>query len=106
MFPVINKQETGINLRRIMDERGMTVKDVQKYLELGSVQSIYHWLNGISMPTIDNLYALSALFQLPIDELVCGNRSAVVQDKMSGITDLQKRRLYMYYLKFVGKRAA
>lgn len=45
MFPVINKQETGINLRRIMDERGMTVKDVQKYLELGSVQSIYHWLN-------------------------------------------------------------
>lgn len=62
MFPIIDKRKTGINIRRIMDMRGLTVKDVQEYLELGSVQSIYHWINGISMPTIDNLYALSDLF--------------------------------------------
>ena len=61
MFPIIDKRKTGINIRRIMDMRGLTVKDVQEYLELGSVQSIYHWINGISMPTIDNLYALSDL---------------------------------------------
>ena len=53
MFPIIDKRKTGINIRRIMDMRGLTVKDVQEYLELGSVQSIYHWINGISMPTID-----------------------------------------------------
>ncbi len=29
MFPVIDKRETGMNLRRIMDQRGVTVKDVQ-----------------------------------------------------------------------------
>lgn len=29
MFPSINVKETGINLRRIMDKRGYTVKDVQ-----------------------------------------------------------------------------
>lgn len=57
MFPLINKRETGINLRRIMDKRGITVKEVQQYLGLGSVQSVYHWLNGLSIPTIDNLYA-------------------------------------------------
>ena len=74
MFPIIDKKRTGIHLRRIMDERGLSVKDVQQYLGLGSIQSIYHWLNGISMPTIDNLYALSELFQLTVDELVCGNR--------------------------------
>ncbi|MCI5699498.1 MAG: helix-turn-helix domain-containing protein [Lachnospiraceae bacterium] len=74
MIPVIDKSATGINLRKIMDRRSITVKDVQRYLGLGSVQSIYHWLNGISMPTIDNLYALSELFQLTVDELVCGNR--------------------------------
>lgn len=100
MLPMINKKETGINLRRIMDQRGVTVKDIQKYLGLGSVQSIYHWLNGMSMPTVDNLYALSQLFQLPIDDLVCGNRPAVAQDRLSGITDLQSRRLYLYYTKF------
>ena len=59
MFPIIDRKRTGIRLRRIMDERGLSVKDVQQYLELGSVQSVYHWLNGLSMPTIDNLYALS-----------------------------------------------
>lgn len=75
MFPIIDRKRTGIRLRRIMDERGLSVKDVQQYLELGSVQSVYHWLNGLSMPTIDNLYALSELFQMPIDDLVCGNRA-------------------------------
>ena len=79
MFPLINKRETGLNLRRIMDERGITVRDVQEYLGLGSVQSVYHWLNGLSMPTIDNLYALSEMFQLSIDEMVRGNRAPIVQ---------------------------
>ena len=74
MIPLIDKRATGTQLRRLMDTRGITVKDVQQYLELGSVQSIYHWLNGSSMPTIDNLYALSGLFQVTIDEIVCGNR--------------------------------
>ena len=74
IFPVINKQETGTNLRKIMDQRGITVKEVQQYLGLGSVQSVYHWLNGISMPSVDNLYALSGLFNLPVDALICGNR--------------------------------
>ncbi|MGN1165215.1 MAG: helix-turn-helix domain-containing protein [Lachnospiraceae bacterium] len=74
MFPIINKKKTGINLRRIMDERGLSVKDVQNYLGLGSVQSVYHWLNGLSMPTIDNLYALSELFQMPVDDMLFGNR--------------------------------
>lgn len=77
MPPKINRKETGINLRRIMDQRGVTVKDVQQYLGLDSVQSIYHWLNGLSMPTLDNLYSLSALFHVTLDELVCGDREAV-----------------------------
>lgn len=27
MFPLINKRETGVNLRRIMDMRGITPKE-------------------------------------------------------------------------------
>lgn len=100
MLPMINKRETGINLRRIMDQRGMTAKDIQKYLGLGSVQSIYHWLNGMSMPTIDNLYALSHLFQLSIDDLVRGNRPAMVSYELPGTVERQSQRLYMYYKKF------
>ena len=41
MFPVIDKRETGINLSRIMTMRGITAKNVQDYLNLGCVQSVY-----------------------------------------------------------------
>lgn len=58
-----------------MDRRGFSVKDIQEYLGLASVQSVYHWLNGISMPTIDNLYALSELFQVTVDDMICGNKT-------------------------------
>lgn len=46
MFPIINLRETGINLRRIMDKRGIEPKDVQEYLNLASAQSVYNWCNG------------------------------------------------------------
>ena len=61
MFPAIDKKKTGINLRLMMDERGLTVKDIQHYLNLGSVQSVYHWLNGIILPTVDKLNELRQL---------------------------------------------
>ena len=28
MFPIIDKRETGINIRKIMDCKGLTAKDV------------------------------------------------------------------------------
>ena len=46
MFPIIDKRETGINIRKIMDRQGLAAKDVQQYLELGCVQSVYRWFDG------------------------------------------------------------
>jgi transcriptional regulator with XRE-family HTH domain len=102
MFPTIDKKRTGIHLRRIMDERGLSVKDIQQYLGLGSVQSIYHWLNGLSMPTIDNLYALSELFQMPVDDMLCGNRQSVPTVRY----DPQFERMQAYYEKIHAHKAA
>ena len=102
MFPLIDKKKTGINLRLMMDKRGLTVKDIQKYLKLGSVQSVYHWLNGVSLPTVDNLYALSYLFQVPVDDMLCGTRPGIY----TGENQAQVRRLCMYYEKLNEIRAA
>ncbi|MBD5393239.1 MAG: helix-turn-helix transcriptional regulator [Lachnospiraceae bacterium] len=74
MYPTIDMKATGVRIRQIMNQRKLTVKDVKKYLNLSSVQSIYHWFNGQSVPTVDNLYALSELFQLPVDAMIAGNR--------------------------------
>ena len=73
-LPKIDMYKTGQNIKRIMFEQGMTVKDIQEYLGLAAPQSIYHWFDGRSLPTVDNLYVLSELFGIPIDMLVCGDR--------------------------------
>jgi len=73
-YPVIDMAGTGQNIKRIMQLKGLTVKDVQEFLELSTPQSIYHWFDGRNLPTTDNLYALSELFQLPVDAMLVGNR--------------------------------
>lgn len=76
MYPVIDKEKTGKCIKQLMKKRNISVKEVRDYLSLESVQSVYYWLNGRSIPTIDNLYALSELLQVPIDKMVCGNRKS------------------------------
>ncbi len=93
MYPTIDMKATGMCIRRIMSQRKFTVKDVQKYLNLSSVQSIYHWFNGKSVPTVDNLYALSELFQLPVDAMLVGNRKY----HMSFSDKPFYRQVYVYY---------
>lgn len=106
MIPVISKRETGTNLRSIMDSRNLSAKDVQKYLGLGCVQSVYRWLDGINMPTIDNLYALSELFQVPIDAIVRGNRASITPRVAVETVNPRDRRLYAYVEKLNMLRAA
>ena len=57
--PQIDLYSTGQNIKRIMQMKGMTVKEVSEYLELAAVQSVYHWFAGRCLPTVDNLYAVS-----------------------------------------------
>ena len=67
MSTAIDKTKTGQQIRLLMEKRGVTVKDVRDALSLACVQSVYHWLDGQSMPTLDNLYALSDLLKVPMD---------------------------------------
>ncbi len=94
MFPIINKRETGVNLRRIMDMRAVTPKDVQGYLGLGCVQSVYRWFDVVNKPTIDNLNAIS------------GNGEQSVSDNIIRQIDSRERRLHAYYEKLCENRVA
>lgn len=95
-YPVIDIARTGHNIKRIMQVKGLTVKDIQVFLELSTPQSIYHWFDGRNLPTVDNLYALSELFHLPVDALLIGNREyeCKYQDDMY-------QRVLVYYEKFL-----
>ncbi len=97
MFPVIDKNRTGKRLKYLMQMKGLTPRDIQKYLSLSCVQTVYRWLEGINVPTIDNLYAQAGLFQVKIDEMVVGSRQ---QD--AALPDAGKRRMYLYYMRLCG----
>lgn len=102
MFPTIDKKATGRHLKKLMREREYTAKDIQEYLFLGSVQSVYHWLNGNTLPTVDNLYALSDLFGVPVDDLLCGNRLNLPMDCMP----VQYKRIQFYAEQILSFQAA
>ena len=93
MIPTINLRETGVNLHRIMDKRGITPKNIKEFLNLGSIQTVYNWCNGLNMPTVDNLYALSQFLQVPIDEIICGNRKAIIPEPIVIIENPRTKNL-------------
>ena len=69
-FPVIDPVATGANIVRLRKERGLTVRDLQSYFGFEEPQAIYKWQRGQSLPTVDNLYALGALLDLSMDEIL------------------------------------
>ena len=90
--PTIDNKRTGMRIKSIMQARGLTVKDVQRYLKLSNPQSIYHWFEGKCVPNIDNIYALSQLFCVSMDSIICGDW----EFKNLPLPELMCRRLEIY----------
>ena len=74
-FPVIDPIATGKNIIRLRAERGMSVRDLQAYFGFEEPQAIYKWQQGKSLPSVDNLYALSALFEVPMEDILVSRTS-------------------------------
>ena len=71
-FPVIDPVATGKNIVRLRKTRGMTVKDLQQWFGFEEPRAIYKWQQGQTLPSVDNLIALSALLDVPVEDiLVC-----------------------------------
>lgn len=68
-MPRINMALTGSNLRKIMDEKDISVMDISNRLDI-SVSAIYHWFYGISLPTIDNLVIVARLLGVTVDDIL------------------------------------
>lgn len=69
-YPVIDMCKTGQNIKRLREERNISVSALQEYLGLASQQAIYNWQRGACLPTVDHLCALSRLFSVPMDDIL------------------------------------
>ena len=69
-FPTIDPEATGRNIIRLRTERNLTVRDLQAYFGFAEPNAIYHWQQGKTLPSVDNLYALSELLEVTMNEIL------------------------------------
>jgi transcriptional regulator with XRE-family HTH domain len=69
-YPVIDLRSTGARINELRRERGITVDELRIYLGMNNPNSIYKWFRGEVLPTLENMYALSVILEVPIDEII------------------------------------
>ena len=66
----IDVQATGQRIRMLMEQQGLTVRDLQEQMDFQNPQAIYKWLAGKNMPGVDNLVNLSKILDVTMDDIV------------------------------------
>lgn len=66
----LNTKLTGQRIYSVMKERGYTVKKLQEKMDLTCPHTIYKWIQGCRIPTTDNLYRLSKVLGVSMENLL------------------------------------
>ena len=74
-MPVIDTVATGANIKARMTAAGKTVKDVQNACGFTTGSAVYKWINGICMPTIDNMVIIADMCGVTINDIVVIKKS-------------------------------
>lgn len=69
-FPTIDMVGTGLNIIRLREMNGLSVKDLQDIFGFATPQAIYKWQHGTALPSLDNLVVLAAVFHVHMDEIL------------------------------------
>lgn len=69
-YPVIDMEKTGSYIKTICQKNGIRAMDIKNRLCMSSVQSVYDWFHGKTLPSVDNLLALSRILGKSMDELL------------------------------------
>lgn len=65
----IDMEATGKRIKQLRKEKGLTIDYLAECFD-SSYQSIYKWQSGQTLPTLDNAIRLSAIFKVPLEEIV------------------------------------
>ena len=91
-YPVLDTRAIGARIKQLRKARNLTVEDIARFMGFESEQAVYKWQRGDSLPTVDNLYALSRLFDTSVDDILIGDREKDESPSLSvfihKITDL------------------
>lgn len=87
-FPVVDPVATGKRIEKYRKKRNLSVREVQEFFGFESPQAIYQWQQGKTLPSVDNLCALSRLLEVPMDNIVVMSEEAsrVLPEKKASST--------------------
>ena len=68
--PVLDLDATGVKIKTLMKQRGITPRQLQVLLDFPYVQTVYNWFAGKNMPTLDNLVVLAKVLDVAMDDIV------------------------------------
>ena len=105
----IDMDATGKKISKLIDESGLSDKELGGIMGL-SVQSINKWRHGHNLPDIENLFLLSRILGIKVDDflvpLVLKSQSEVkiqlwvgFQPEAEGFSASAIRRLWAYYIR-------
>lgn len=66
----INMKKTGININNKILCKNKSIKEISEILGFSSTRSVYKWLSGQTLPSLDSLLVLSEVLETTMDELI------------------------------------
>lgn len=69
VYTTLDAVPTGRKIKKVLTEKGYSVRKIQMMLNLSCPQPIYRWIKGKAMPSIDNLYMLHRILGM---QSICG----------------------------------
>ncbi|MFI3208980.1 MAG: helix-turn-helix transcriptional regulator [Eubacteriales bacterium] len=84
----IDMIETGQHIKKMVESKGYTVKQIQETLHLSCPQPVYRWYKGTVLPSIDHLYMLSRVLDVHMEELLVST-----EQKLAHIIDINEGKL-------------
>lgn len=73
-YPVLDAKATGARIKELRRIHHLKVEDIAQFMGFETGQAVYKWQRGDSIPTVDNLYALSVLFETTVDDILKGSK--------------------------------
>ena len=70
VLPSIDMTATGERIQYYCCKNNLKAKDLQQIFGFRHPQAVYNWLSGKTLPSIDNLLALSNLFHTSVNDLL------------------------------------
>lgn len=94
---------TGRVIKNMITMRGFSIREIQEKLYLSCPQPVYRWMNGQTMPSLDNLYMLSSILGVQMEDLLMPRNEEMWILHLAQNTDFVRRvKLYFRAVKANG----